>query len=106
MKKLSSILLSVVIFTNTAYAAPAVAPVADPVTPTAAPAVVKVYVAETGTKYHKSTCKHLANSKIEVDLHKAMDDKEPCKTCHSAIEYQEHMAKVKVHRESQKNLKK
>lgn len=105
MKKLSSILLSVVVFSNTVYGATAAAPVAAPTT-TPAPAVVKVYVTETGTKYHKSTCKHLANSKIEVELHKAMDDKEPCKTCHSAIEYQDHMAKVKVHRESKKNLKK
>lgn len=105
MKKLSSILLSVVVFTNTVYGAPAAAPVTAPTT-TPAPAVVKVYVTETGTKYHKNTCKHLANSKIEVDLHKAMDDKEPCKTCHTGKEYQDHMAKVKAHRESQKNLKK
>lgn len=104
MKKLTSILLSVVVFANTAYGATA-APVKAPTT-TPAPAVVKVYVTETGTKYHKSTCKHLANSKIEVELHKAMDDKEPCKTCHTGKEYQEHMAKVKAHRESQKNLKK
>ena len=104
MKKLTSILLSVVVFTNTAYGATAAPVKAQTTTP--APAVVKVYVTETGTKYHKSTCKHLANSKIEVDLHKAMDDKEPCKTCHTGKEYQEHMAKVKAHRESQKNLKK
>lgn len=106
MKKLSSILLSVVVLANTVYGAQAAAPAAAPVTPAAAPAVVKVYVTETGTKYHKSTCKHLANSKIEVDLHKAMDDKEPCKTCHTGKEYQDHMAKVKAHRESKKNLKK
>lgn len=100
MKKITSILLSVVVFANTTYGATPV------VTPVAAPAVVKVYVTETGTKYHKATCKHLSKSKIEVDLKKAMNDKEPCKTCHTGIEYQEHMAKVKAHRESQKNLKK
>ena len=99
MKKLTSILLSAAVFANTTYGAPVTAP-------TTASAVVKVYVTETGTKYHKSTCKHLAKSKIEVELHKAMDTKEPCKTCHTGIEYQEHMAKVKAHRESKKNLKK
>ena len=98
MKKLTSILLSVVVFTNTTYGAtPAPAP---------APAVVKVFVTKTGTKYHKGACKHLAKSKIEVELQKAMNDKEPCKTCHTDKEYQEHMAKVKAHRESKKNLKK
>lgn len=100
MKKLTSILLSVVVFANTTYGA-------TPVTaPAPAPAVVKVFITKTGTKYHKATCKHLNKSKIEVELHKAMDDKEPCKTCHTDIEYQEHMAKVKAHRESKKNLKK
>ena len=104
MKKLTSILLSVVVFSNTVYGAtPAPVPA---VAQAQAPAVVKVFVTKTGTKYHKGTCKHLADSKIEVELQKAMDKKEPCKTCHTDKEYQEHMAKVKAHRESKKNLKK
>ena len=40
-----------------------------------------VYVTETGTKYHRGTCRHLAKSKIEMPLSRAMSNYSPCGTC-------------------------
>lgn len=42
----------------------------------------KVYTTTTGTKYHKSSCRHLAKSKIETTLAKAKAAKyTACKVC-------------------------
>lgn len=42
-----------------------------------------VYVTETGTKYHKSTCSMLKQSKIKISLKKAKaKGYDPCKKCH------------------------
>ncbi|WMJ86732.1 ComEC/Rec2 family competence protein [Anaerocolumna sp. MB42-C2] len=42
-----------------------------------------VYITETGTKYHKSTCSMLIQSKIKTTLKKAKaKGYEPCKKCH------------------------
>lgn len=41
-----------------------------------------VYVTNIGTKYHKSNCRHLSNSKIEIEKDKAIKKGyEPCKVC-------------------------
>ncbi len=41
-----------------------------------------VYVTNTGSKYHRSGCRHLDDSKIEMTLEEAKRYYEPCGTCH------------------------
>ena len=40
-----------------------------------------VYITETGSKYHRGSCRHLSNSKIEISLENAKVNYEPCGTC-------------------------
>lgn len=41
-----------------------------------------VYITRTGTKYHKSSCQHLRQSKIAIQLAEAKrKGYGPCKTC-------------------------
>jgi len=41
-----------------------------------------VYITQTGTKYHKKSCSHLRESKIEIKLKEAKwRDYEPCESC-------------------------
>ncbi len=41
-----------------------------------------VYITATGKKYHRSGCRHLKDSKIEIPLDDAIaQDYEPCKVC-------------------------
>jgi endonuclease YncB( thermonuclease family) len=40
-----------------------------------------VYVTETGTKYHRATCRHLSKSKVAISLDEAKRKYEPCKEC-------------------------
>jgi len=40
-----------------------------------------VYVTNSGSKYHKSNCRHLKESKIEISLSNAIKNYEPCGTC-------------------------
>lgn len=42
---------------------------------------IVVYVTRTGTKYHLGTCRHLAQSRIPVDLRSAAARYSPCGTC-------------------------
>ena len=43
---------------------------------------VTVYITETGSKYHRSSCRHLSKSKIETTLSRAKaNGYEPCGTC-------------------------
>ena len=43
---------------------------------------ITVYITETGEKYHKEHCRYLKNSKIEINLSKALYKKYvPCKVC-------------------------
>lgn len=45
-------------------------------------AEVKVYVTDTGQKYHKASCRHLKQSKREVTLQWAKEHNyTPCKVC-------------------------
>lgn len=64
--------------------------------------VVKVYVTKTGSKFHKASCKTLLKSKIEIELKKAMLTYEPCKQCHSDLEYNDLMKQAKQLKEEQK----
>jgi|GEM_PF-1090522 len=49
---------------------------------------ITVYVTETGTKYHRETCKHLAKSKIAISLAKAVaDGYNPCAVCNPPVAY-------------------
>ena len=41
----------------------------------------KVFVTETGTKYHSDGCRHLKKSRIEIPLSRAVSAYEPCKVC-------------------------
>jgi hypothetical protein len=54
MKKVISILFLSLLFVTNLYAQ-------------------KVYITKSGTKYHNADCKHLAKSKIEIDLQKAIE---------------------------------
>lgn len=41
-----------------------------------------VYKTESGTKYHRSTCRHLSKSKVAISKEKAIKQGlEPCSTC-------------------------
>lgn len=45
-----------------------------------------VYVTDTGSKYHKSGCRHLSESKHEISLEDAKaKGYEPCGTCHPPV---------------------
>lgn len=51
------------------------APVTDNITD-------EVYITNTGSKYHRSGCRHLAKSKIPISKSKAQaQGYEPCKNC-------------------------
>lgn len=53
-----------------------------PVIETEAPEIV-VYITDTGSKYHRSSCRHLAKSKYEISLSDAIaSGYGPCGTCH------------------------
>lgn len=41
-----------------------------------------VYITNTGGKYHRSTCRHLKDSKIERKLSEVINNYGPCGTCH------------------------
>lgn len=41
-----------------------------------------VYITNTGGKYHRSTCRHLKDSKIERKLSEVITNYGPCGTCH------------------------
>lgn len=57
-------------------------PVPEAETPIAEQSEV-VYITETGSKYHRSGCRHLKDSKIEIQKDTAISQGyEPCKTCH------------------------
>lgn len=66
------------------------APIVEEVPPEAqeAPSVAEpqkdiVYITDTGSKYHRSGCRHLQDSKIEIGKDTAIaQGYEPCKTCH------------------------
>ncbi len=46
-----------------------------------------VYVTKTGEKYHRSSCRHLSQSKIEIDLEEAQDKGYGrCSVCKPPIE--------------------
>ncbi len=64
------------------------------------------YVTNTGSKFHKVTCKTLLKSKIEIKLVDAMLKYEPCKNCHSDLEYNELMKQAKQLKEEQKVVNK
>lgn len=40
-----------------------------------------VFITDTGTKYHRRTCRHLHDSHYEIPLSRAMSAYEACKTC-------------------------
>lgn len=45
-----------------------------------------VYITDTGTKYHRGTCRHLKDSKVEIPLEKAKTQGyEPCGTCNPPV---------------------
>lgn len=47
---------------------------------------IMVYITDTGTKYHKSGCRHLRDSKHEISLSSAKaQGYEPCGTCHPPV---------------------
>jgi septal ring-binding cell division protein DamX len=56
-------------------------------TPNDAPATesdekeIIVYITKTGTKYHRSECRHLSKSKTPIDLESAKEKYSPCSTC-------------------------
>lgn len=53
-----------------------------PATPVrAVPVADAVYVTRTGTKYHRGTCRHLANSRIPMSLADAAASYGPCSIC-------------------------
>lgn len=46
------------------------------------PQEIIVYITETGAKYHRGSCRHLKDSKIEITLEEAIArGYEPCGTC-------------------------
>ena len=46
------------------------------------PALITVYVTETGNKYHRASCRHLAKSKCPMALSRAQEKGyAPCKAC-------------------------
>lgn len=47
----------------------------------AAEETVPVYVTRTGSKYHRAGCRHLARSKIRIDLSEAVHSYGPCRVC-------------------------
>lgn len=47
-----------------------------------------VYVTKTGEKYHRSSCRHLSQSKIEINLEEAQSKGYGrCSVCNPPIEY-------------------
>ena len=51
--------------------------------PETEPPEITVYITNTGSKYHRSTCRYLSDSKIETTLSNAIaSNYEPCGTCH------------------------
>ena len=44
-----------------------------------------VYVTETGECYHRDGCKHLRNSRIEIDKQEAEKYYRPCKDCYPEL---------------------
>ena len=63
---------------------------------TAKEEVVRVIVTDTGKKWHKANCKTLKNSKIEIELKKAMLVYEPCKVCHKDAEVRKLMEEIEA----------
>lgn len=58
-------------------------PVVEEAPPAAEPQQEIVYITNTGSKYHRSGCRHLQDSKIEIEKDTAIaQGYEPCKTCH------------------------
>lgn len=51
-------------------------------TPPAATNETIVYITNSGTKYHRETCRHLKDSKIEIKLSDAVKKHSPCGVCH------------------------
>lgn len=50
---------------------------------TTAPKAITVYITSTGSKYHRAGCRHLSDSKTEIELSKAQSQGyEPCGTCY------------------------
>ncbi|QDT40707.1 hypothetical protein Pan241w_07650 [Gimesia alba] len=45
------------------------------------PDSVTVYITNTGTKYHRGSCRHLKKSKIAITLERARAQYSPCKVC-------------------------
>lgn len=62
---------------------PVETPVEQPEDPPAeeTPAETVVYITDTGRKYHRGSCKHLSESKIEISLSNAVKQYDPCGTC-------------------------
>jgi hypothetical protein len=67
---------------------PTITPSPSPLpAPTDAPATeseekeIIVYITKSGTKYHRSECRHLSKSKVPIDLESAKEKYSPCSTC-------------------------
>jgi hypothetical protein len=76
---------TVLITTASTAPPPAPVPVAAPtITPEPTPNTSEsdVYITDTGSKYHRSSCRYLDESKYEVSLSWAISNGyEPCKVC-------------------------
>lgn len=109
MMKIKALVMGVIVCTTTTFGAtvPTTAQTQVPTVQTVqTQEVVKeevvCYVTTTGSKFHKLTCKSLLKSKIEIKLVDAMLKYEPCKNCHTDVEYNDLMKQAKQLKEEQK----
>ena len=110
MMKIKALVMGVIVCTTTTFGATAQTQVPT-VSKVQTQEVVKeevakeekvCYVTNTGSKFHKVNCKTLLKSKIEIKLVDAMLKFEPCKHCHSDLEYNDLMKQAKQLKEEQK----